>query len=88
MEPEPPLDPDRVQEAFAEAADLPTLSRGAFLARLHSQDPTLASEVSSLLGYHAESQTTEVKPFSASPRRLSEARSLGATSMDCSVTAA
>ena len=80
MEPEPPLDPDRVQEAFAEAADLPTLSRGAFLARLHSQDPTLASEVSSLLGYHAESQTTEVKPFSASPATL-----VGSTIAGCNI---
>ena len=42
----------RVQAAFAEAIDTPTLARGAFLARLHAEDAALAAEVESLLRYH------------------------------------
>lgn len=45
-------DPHRVQEAFAEATALPTLSRPAFLASLRAESADLADEVESLLAYH------------------------------------
>ncbi len=53
--PTPPPQPrgNRVQEAFAEAISLPTLARGAFVARLRDEDAALADEVASLLAYHA-----------------------------------
>ena len=50
---DPHQDPARVQDAFAEAIALPTLSRPAFLARLRGESPALADEVESLLAYHA-----------------------------------
>jgi WD40 repeat protein len=43
---------DRIQAAFAEAIDTPTLARSAFLARLRAEDASLAAEVESLLRYH------------------------------------
>jgi WD40 repeat protein len=52
VKPRPKLDPQRVQDAFAEASGLPTLARGAYLARLRAESPDLADEVGSLLGYH------------------------------------
>ena len=42
----------RIQEAFAEAIDTPTLARAAVLARLRAEDGSLADEVESLLKYH------------------------------------
>ncbi len=40
----------RIKELFASAADLDPESRASFLARVCSEEPTLAAEVSSLLG--------------------------------------
>ena len=42
----------RVQAAFAEAIDTPTLARGTFLSRLRAEDASIADEVESLLRYH------------------------------------
>ena len=45
----------RIQEAFAEAIDTPTLARASVLARLRAEDPSVADEVESLLQYHGAS---------------------------------
>jgi len=42
----------RIQAAFAEAIDTPTLARAAFLAHLRAKDAAIADEVESLLRYH------------------------------------
>lgn len=44
---------ERIQSAFAEAVDLPTLVRAAFIADLRERDATVADEVESLLRFHS-----------------------------------
>ncbi|MEY4116765.1 MAG: hypothetical protein RLZZ116_93 [Planctomycetota bacterium] len=64
-------DPSRVQEAFAEAIALPTLSRPAFLAQLRGENPALADEVESLLAYHARADGRgETDPTTSLPATL------------------
>jgi eukaryotic-like serine/threonine-protein kinase len=70
----------RIQEAFAEAIDTPTLARGSVLARLRAEDPSVADEVESLLQYHGAS-TPEPEWF-AQPVL---AGVLGATIAGCTV---
>ena len=64
-------DPSRVQDAFAEAIALPTLSRPAFLAQLRGENPALADEVESLLAYHARADGRgETDPTTSLPATL------------------
>jgi WD40 repeat protein len=70
----------RIQEAFAEAIDTPTLARASVLARLRAEDPSVADEVESLLQYHGAS-TPEPEWF-AQPVL---AGVLGATIAGCTV---
>ncbi len=68
---DPNQDPGRVQEAFAEAIALPTLSRPAFLAQLRGENPALADEVESLLAYHARADGRgETDPTTSLPATL------------------
>ena len=62
--------PTRVQQAFAEAIALPTLSRAPFLARLRAESPALADEVESLLGYHARADARESDPTVSLPATM------------------
>jgi len=66
MSPNRPRDPERVQDAFTEAVGLPTMARIALLARLRGEDPALADEVESLLGFHAKAGAADDEPATAS----------------------
>ena len=57
--PHPQLDPQRVQEVFAEAAAMPTLARGAYFAKLRTESHSLADEVASLLRFHERERTAD-----------------------------
>jgi len=78
----PPLDPQRVQQAFAEAVELPTLARAAMMARLHAEEPALAAEVASLLGYHLRAEHGADDPTVSLPATL-----IGKTIAGCEVDA-
>jgi hypothetical protein len=63
---------DRIQAAFAEAIDTPTLARSAFLARLRAEDASLAAEVESLLRYHGapdDASASLVNPVARGARK-------------------
>ena len=70
----------RVQEAFAQAIDTPTLARGAFIAELRAKEPAVADEVESLLRYHGAN--------APDPDRLADPQQtnlIGATVGGCTV---